>query len=137
MTKRDEGSESEKVSILQNNVANFGAKIKDLDVEVQDLKDRYRQLQHTQQDDKTILDKFKSIYDADANVTSPARLNQSNNKTIELMNTINAQLTNNIQNLSAQIANVNDTLSQKTQGLDSEVRAHKVSETNQWSGAYC
>lgn len=60
--KKDADSEKEELHVLQTSVGNFGAKIKDLTIDVETLKEHLHKIQATEEENKTNISKIMVKY---------------------------------------------------------------------------
>lgn len=120
MHRKDENQENEKETDLRNTVAGIGAKIQALQIDVDSVKGHFSELKDAEAANKEILTKLQS------NQNTVSSSNHMDNRTLEMIRSLNDQFTNRIQNVSLEFAKMNDTLSQKSKSLDDEQRSNKV-----------
>lgn len=111
---------------LKDIVASFGAQIQSLETDVKSLKDGYTTLQTVQQTDKKQLDAIQNTVDSLANSTQSGVNRTNQNETSAWMQNITNQCTNGLKNVSDQLVAINDTLSQKTKSLETELHDHQI-----------
>ncbi|XP_037033461.1 uncharacterized protein LOC119072370 isoform X2 [Bradysia coprophila] len=124
--KKDIESEKDNLLVLQTNVATFGAKIQDLTVGMDELKERLREVQKNANQNKENLTQLITKFDVmTKNQTSS--LNGLNNdlNTTNMLKNMSQFFTYEIKNLSLQLSTVNNTLSQKASGLEEDFRSQK------------
>lgn len=109
---------------LKDTVASFGAQIQSLETDVKTLKEGYTTLQTAQQTDKQQLDTLRTTVDSITNSTQSGVNQNYQNATTAWMQNITNQCTNGLKNVSDRLTAINDTLSQKTTGLETELQSH-------------
>lgn len=120
ISKKDANSEESKISILENNVAKFGAKIVDLTSEVDDLKKKMREMKDKEDATQTSLNKLQESFN-NTGIQTP----QSNNDTMNAIANLTSNFTNSINTLSTNLSNVTNTMTQKTNALEADVKINK------------
>lgn len=125
INKKNEGSDSAKVASLQNNLAEFGAKLQEVTIEINSLKNYTREQKTLIEADRTLLDTLHKTIAINASV--PQASADDVNRTQILITSIRADFTKELRNLSSILTNVNDTLSQRTNENNVELHKHKVS----------
>lgn len=129
--KYDQSSANEKVTVLQSNLANFGAGMKDINVDIGNLKSQVHDLKSQETETKDILNKFTDFMKENKLSTiNGSIVNESVNGqpsiNEELVTKVVHNLTDeHISTLSKQVLIFNDTLSQRIKGLDDDVRENK------------
>lgn len=109
---------------LQNSLAEFGAKLQEMSLEVNSLKNYSREEKTSREADHAVLTKLQeSVL---SNVNSPQPSANSLNQTQEILNDFRVNFTKELKNVSSVLTTVNDTLSQKTAEIYAELRKHKV-----------
>lgn len=122
ISKKDANSDQNKLSILENNVANFGAKIMDLTVNVDDLKEKMKDIRAKEDVTQTTLTKLQETFN-NTNITS---VSVNNNDTMNAITNITSHFTTQISSLSTDLSTVNNTMTQKIKGLETDVSENKV-----------
>lgn len=130
INKKDESSESAKISSLQNSLADFGAKLQEVTNNVDTLKSNLHEEKTLADSDRTRLTELQQQFAANSN-TSTASVASDLNHTQAMINAARIEFAKEMKNVSSILANVNDTLSQKTSEINVELRKHKV----RWSTA--
>ncbi|KAJ6647115.1 hypothetical protein Bhyg_02335 [Pseudolycoriella hygida] len=124
--KKDAESEKDNLLVLQTNVATFGAKIQDLSVGVDQLKERLREVQKNSFENKENLTRLMTNFNAMTKNQTSSLIGLSNSvNTTNMLNNISQFFTYEIKNLSLQLSTVNNTLSQKAKGLEEDFRSQK------------
>lgn len=124
LAKQNDETEGTKFNILQNSVANFGARIKNLDVEVDSLKEHKRLMllfEKETKDNITELEQHIIQNGSGINVTDML----SNATIIRLVHNLTDTYGEQLRILSDRLVKINDTLSQQVKGIDDDIREHK------------
>lgn len=121
ISKKDVDSEQNKVTILENNVAKFGAEIKDLTSEVGDLKDKMKDIRTKEDVTQSSLIKLQETFNNTRIITNVDTTNDTMNAITNITNYFDKRITS----LSTDFSTVNNTLTQKTKGLDTDVTNYK------------
>lgn len=121
ISKKDVDSEQNKVTILENNVAKFGAEIKDLTSEVGDLKDKMKDIRAKEDVTQSSLIKLQETFNNTRIITNVDTTNDTMNAITNITNYFDKRITS----LSTDFSTVNNTLTQKTKGLDTDVTNYK------------
>lgn len=119
ISKKDADSEQNKVSILENNVANFGAKMLDLTSEVNDLKEKMKDVRTKGDVTQASLTKLQETFNSTSLIVSPPN---TNNDTMVAIANLTSNFTTQIATLKADLSNVTNTLTQQTSGLETDVK---------------
>lgn len=122
ISKKDANSEQSTLSILQDNVANCGAKILDLNVKVDDLKEKMKDIKAKEDVTETTLNKLQETF----NNTKITSVSVNNNDTMNAITNITTHFTTQISSLSTDVTAINNTLTQQINGLESDVKENKV-----------
>lgn len=122
ISKKDADSEQNKVTILENNVAKFGAEIKDLTSEVGDLKDKIKDIRAKEDVTQSSLNKLQETF----NKTRIVSTLDTNNDTMNAITNVTSYFTNQITSLRTDLSNVTNTMTQKTNGLEADFNKNKV-----------
>lgn len=117
ISKKDANSEQNKVSILENTVSTFGAKMMDLTVNVDDLKEKMKDIKAKEDVTQTSLNKLQETF----NNTKITSVSVNNDDTKIAITNMTTYFTKEIKSLSTDLSTVNNTLTQKTNGLEVEV----------------
>lgn len=125
INRKDENSDSSKVASFQNSLADFGAKLQELTLQVNSLKNYSREERTKADTDRALLAKLQETINTNANSMLPQSTNYMN-QTQEILNGFRADFTKELKNVSFVLTNVNDTLSQKTNEIYDQLRKHKV-----------
>lgn len=135
--KYDESSANKKVNVLQSNLANFGAGMKDVNVIISALKGQVAELKTQESETKDTLDKLTAFVRSEnlslSNTTNGSIVSGSVkgepivNKELIINTVHNLTDTYNdqIRILNNQVSTINDTLSQRIKGIDDDVRDNK------------
>lgn len=126
INKKDESSEIAKITELQNSLADVGAKLQEVTLNVGALKNNTREQKALVENDRAMLAQLQQQFAANAN-TSTASVASDLNRTQEMINAARIDFAKELRNVSSILSNVNDTLSQKTNENNIELRKHKVS----------
>lgn len=130
LAKQNDEPEGTKFNILQSSVANFGAHIKDLGVEVESLKEHKRAMLLFQTETKDNITKLEqhiiqngngSMLINGFNVTDVL----SNDTIIRLVHDITDTYSEQLNSLSGRMHVIEDTVSQQYKGIDNDIREHK------------
>lgn len=105
-------------------MAEFGAKLQEVSLEINSMKNNTRE-------QKTLIDADRALLDTiQKSMTMNASISQTStddiNRTQTLITGIRADFTKELRNLSSILTNVNDTLSQRTTEISVELHKHKV-----------
>lgn len=122
ISKKDADSEQNKVTILENNVAKFGAEIKDLTSEVGDLKEKMKEIRAKEDVTVSSLNKLQDAF----NNTRIISTMDTNNDTMKAVTNVTIYFTNQITSLRTDLSNVTNTMTQKTKALDADFNKNKV-----------
>lgn len=121
LSKKDANSEENKMSLLENNVANLGAKMLDLTAELGDLKEKMKDVRAKEDVTQTLLNKLQETY----NKTSVISTSNTNNDTMVAINNLRTNFSSQITSLSANLTIVTNTLTQRIAGLDVDVKKNR------------
>lgn len=130
IAKQNDETEGTKLNILQSSVANFGAHIKDLGVEVESLKEHKRLMLLFQMETKDNITKLEqhiiqngngSMLVNGFNVTDVL----SNDTIIRIVHDLTDTYREQLHTLVDRLQNINNTLSQQVINLDDDTREHK------------
>lgn len=113
------------MSELQNSLADVGAKLQEVTLNVDALKNGSREQKALVENDRVQLTQLQQQFAANSN-TSTASVVSDLNRTQEMINAARIDFAKELKNVSSILANVNDTLSQKTTEINVELRKHKV-----------
>lgn len=113
------------MSELQNSLADVGAKLQEVTLNVDALKNGSREQKALVENDRVQLTQLQQQFAANSN-TSTASVASDLNRTQEMINAARIDFAKELKNVSSILANVNDTLSQKTTEINVELRKHKV-----------
>lgn len=119
MLQKATESDQEKISVLQNNVANFGAKMKDLTIDIDGLKEHV----HMAETNVTALTEQYNRVFHNKTIFSPAT--SLHNETLQSIGNLTDSFRAQLQNITAKLFTLNDTLSQRVHGLDDDLRQHQ------------
>lgn len=123
----DETSDHERVQILQENIAGFGAQMKDVSMELNTLKEHVQDMKKQETETKDSLEKLDSYVHSANGTGNASNILQVNNATIlEIVHNLTHTYDDQLHSLSTQLVNVNDTLSQRTNHLNDDVLEHKT-----------
>lgn len=130
LAKQNDETDGTKFNILQSSVAQFGAQIKDLVVEVEGLKEHKRLMLLFEIETKDNITKLEQhiiqngngsmLYNG-VNVTDVP----TNDAIIRMVHELNDTYSQQLQPLSDRLQKINDTLSQQVKGIDDDIRDHK------------
>ena len=129
--KNDDSSDHGKVVILQTSVANLGAKIQDITVDMGSMKDHVLLLENNTKENITKLQQYVN------NNNNSAELSQSStqsaltvNNGSEIVRNMTELFKHDLKIVRNDLILANDTLSQRIKGLDDELRHHKTDLDN-------
>lgn len=112
------------MSSLQNNVADFGAKLQELSLQVNSLNNYTREDKLSKEGDRVLLTQLQQSIALHSNTSTGS--DNNNNRTQELLDSLKVEIFKELKNMSSTLASINDTLSQKTTVINDELRIHKV-----------
>ncbi len=122
INKKDANPEENKISILETSVSTFGAKIADLQTEVDSLKTKMQDIKKEGDVTQSSLNKLKESF----NSTSITGTPNSNNDTLNAIANFTGNFTEQIKSLSVNVSNVNNTITQRTNALETDIKNNAV-----------
>lgn len=125
--KKEEATSNDQSVNLKDTVAGFGAKIEALRIDMEGVKENYREVQKIQSDETTLVNKLQVSIDQMANTSASNSNGAVNNQTAVLYRTITDQC---IGNVTAQLTVANDTFTQRIKLLDDQLHEHNVKIDN-------
>lgn len=120
MLQKAAESDQQKISVLQNNVANFGAKMADLRIDIDSLKEH---ILAAETNVTTLAEQYNRLFN---NKTIFAPTTSLHNETLQSIGNLTAFFTAQLQNITVKLFTLNDTLSQRVHGLDDDLRQHQT-----------
>lgn len=124
--KKEEISNSDQPVDLKDTVAGFGAKIEALRIDVDSLKENYREVQKVQSDEKSLANKLQLSVDQMANSIASISAGNANNQTSAFYQALSNQCTMGIRNVTAQLTTANYTFNQRIKALDDQIHEHNL-----------
>lgn len=126
LRKKEDAPEGVKTVDLKDTVSGFGAKIQSLESDVKTLKEDSIGIKQAQQTNKIQLDTLRKTVDTVANSTQITLTSDAHNESNIWMKNFTEKCSNDLKNVSNQLALINDTFSQKIKTMDDEMHDHQT-----------
>ncbi|XP_031624412.1 uncharacterized protein LOC116341445 isoform X1 [Contarinia nasturtii] len=123
--RKGDGPDGDKAIDLKNTVSGFGAKIQALETDVKTIKEGYSGIQSAQQSDKVRLDALQNSVDSIKNASQSNFTSGLQNETLSWMKNLTDKCSNDLKNVSSQLAALNDRYSEKIKSINDEMHDHK------------
>lgn len=124
--KKDESSDSDKAGNLQNTVAEFGAKIQALNIDVNTLKEDSSAIKTTQQNEKVRVDTLRDKIDTAINASQSSFNANVHNETTAWMKNQTDRFLSDMKNVSDQLKSLNETFSPRINSIETEMHDHQT-----------
>lgn len=122
---RNTGPDGDKAIDLKNTIAGFGAKIQALSTDVKSIKEGYLGIQSVQQSDKVRLDALQNSVDSIKNSSQSNFTAGLQNETSSWVKNLTDNCSNDLKNVSGQLAALNEKYNEKIKIINDEMHDHQ------------